>query len=145
MSATFITLYHTDSGGLTEIHNAVLVHRECHPRSSSDEEEFRDWWNQARVAPAGPDIRKPRRGSRRVSPPDGTKVKFAFDEKVHFGEFLGGKITLSINGEEKHCSSLSDASREITGTSRNGWRDWYFYLPGNGLWVLAYDWRREQQ
>ena len=132
------------AGGLTEIHNAALVHRECHPKSSSDEQKFRDWWNQERVAPADPDVRKARRNTKRISPPDETKIKFSFGEQVYSGKFLDGKIVLSVNGKEKRCSSLSDASREITGTSRNGWRDWYFCLPGGSMWILADDWRKEQ-
>ncbi len=132
-------------GGLTEIYNAVLVHRECHPKSPADTKEFLDWRTQAGATSADLDVRRPRRGSKRIQPPDGTKVRFSFGEKVCFGEFLDGKVALSVNGEEKHCNSLSDASREITGTSRNGWRDWYFCLPGNDLWILADDWRKEQQ
>ena len=34
-------------GGLTEIKNAALVHRDCHPKKSSDVSEFRDWWSDS--------------------------------------------------------------------------------------------------
>lgn len=131
-------------GGLTEIHNAALVHRECHPKSSSDVEEFRNWWGQAGSVPVDPGTKKPRRSPKRVPPPDGTKIKFSFGGKVHFGEFVNGKVALDVNGEDKLCGSLSDASRAITGTARNGWRDWYFCLPGQDHWILADDWRSNQ-
>ena len=57
---------------------------------------------------------------------------------------INGKVILNINGEKKTCSSLSGASLEIAGNSRNGWRDWYLCLPGQEQWILAADWRREQ-
>ena len=132
-------------GGTTEIHNAALVHRECHPKRSSDVAEFRDWWGQAGLVPVEPSPRGPRQPTGRVPPPDGTRAKFSFGDKVHFGEFLDGKVALSVNGERQLCSSLSDASRTITGTSRNGWKDWYFCLPGQDQWILTDDWRREQK
>ena len=33
------------AGGVTEIDNGALVHRECHPKSNRDVEEFRNWWD----------------------------------------------------------------------------------------------------
>ena len=131
-------------GGPTELHNAALVHRECHPKKPPDIEEFRDWWKQAGLIYVGPSTKGRRRSTRRVSPPDGTRTRFSFGDKVHSGEFLDGKVVLNINGEKKTCRSLSDASHAIAGNSRNGWRDWYLCLPGQEQWILANDWRREQ-
>lgn len=34
------------AGGVTEIDNGALVHRECHPKSSHDVENFRNWWDR---------------------------------------------------------------------------------------------------
>ena len=131
-------------GGVTEIHNAALVHRECHPKSAADVTEFKEWWSQNALNPTDTNSKKPRPAAKGIQPPDGTKVKFTYGQRVHHGEYLGGKIVLNENGEERHCSSLSESSRVITGTARNGWRDWYFCVPGQDQWILADDWRDEQ-
>lgn len=39
------------AGGVTEIDNGALVHRECHPKNRYDVERFRNWW--ARNLPNG--------------------------------------------------------------------------------------------
>ena len=130
-------------GGVTEMHNAALVHRECHPKSSADVAEFKEWWSQNGLTPIDTGQKK-KRQSKVIQPADGTKLKFSYGSKVYHGEYRAGKIVLSVNGEERRCSSLSDASRVITGTSRNGWRDWYLCLSGQDQWILADDWRNEQ-
>ena len=35
-------------GGLTDLANAALMHRKCHPRRDEDVEEFSNWWEQSR-------------------------------------------------------------------------------------------------
>lgn len=131
-------------GGATEIHNAALVHRECHPKSEADVAEFKEWWGQNGLKPADTSRKKSREMAKVIQPPDGTKLKFSYAQSVYHGECLDGKIVLNANGEERHCSTLSEASRTITGNSRNGWKDWYFCLPGQDQWILADDWRNEQ-
>ena len=131
-------------GGETEIHNAALVHRECHPKSSEDVRKFNEWWGQSESTPSDASSPKSYQAAKHTQPPDGTKLKFSYANKVHEGEYWNGKIILTLNGEERSCSSLSDASRVITGTARNGWRDWYFCLSGQDHWILADDWRKEQ-
>jgi len=131
------------SGGKTDIHNAALVHRDYHPKSSEAVREFKEWWNQHGL------IDESTKGSRRsyksVAPPDGTKIKMSHRGKAHLGEYQGGKIVLTgEGGNSVKCSSLSEASKEVTGTSRNGWHDWHFMLPGRNQWVFADDWRNDQ-
>lgn len=125
-------------GGETKIYNAALVHRDYHPKSAADVLEFREWWSQKYNNKAQTSIKKPNRSAR---PPDGTKLRFSFKGKIHHGEYTNGKIVLNANGKKKHCSSLTEASMGITGTSRNGWRDWHFCLPGKDQWILADNWR----
>jgi hypothetical protein len=48
---------------------------------------------------------------------------------------------LYVDGVDGKFSSLSSASGAITGTSRNGWSDWYF-LDEHGSWKLANEWRQ---
>ena len=131
-------------GGVTELHNAALVHRECHPKSSADVAKFKEWWIQTGLMPVDTSSKKSRRVAKRIQPPDGTKAKFSYGSKVYHGEYRDGKIVLITNGEERHCSSLSEASRVITGTARNGWRDWYFRFSAQDHWIQADDWRNEQ-
>lgn len=33
-------------GGPTNVSNAVLVHKDCHPKSQENVEKFRDWWSK---------------------------------------------------------------------------------------------------
>ena len=131
-------------GGVTEMHNAALVHRECHPKSAIDVREFEEWWSQSGLKPVDASRKKQRRTAKVIQPPDGTKLKFSYGQEVHYGEYVDGKIVLRASGEERQCSSLSEASSVIAGNSRNGWRDWYFCLAGQDQWVLADDWRSEQ-
>lgn len=126
-------------GGPTEIDNAALMHSSCHPKGKLDVQKFHDWWKSAE--PASP--RPSRKSKRRPKPPDGTKAKFQYDGKTYHGEFRNGNLALEGDREGTVCNSLSDASREITGTARNGWRDWFLCIPGKNSWVLAADWRDE--
>lgn len=129
-------------GGKTDIRNSALVHPDCHPKKVQDVAEFRDWWQQNHP---DWDTSQPIPKGKKLVPPDGTRIKFSFQNKDHHGEYLGGKIVLTgDNGKSLTCSSLSNASFKITNTSRNGWRDWYLLLPNQNQWILADDWRRVQ-
>lgn len=127
-------LPHT-KGGETNIQNAVLVHRECHPRSDQEVKEFQRWW-QANQG-LSMDSKNPPRS---FPPPDWTVAKFEFRGQIHFGEFREGMLVLSGN-HGKRFESFSAASKEVTKTSRNGWRDWFLRLPDELDWKLADDWR----
>ncbi|MCY4261240.1 MAG: DUF262 domain-containing protein [Rhodobacteraceae bacterium] len=124
-------------GGKSDIRNAATVHRAHHPRSKQDVAEFGDWWRQN-----NPDIDikpSPVVPKNTPVPPDGTRIK------KHLGEYQDRKIVLTeCSDKTRICSSLSDASKKVTGTSRNGWRDWHLLLPGQDQWMLADDWRRTQ-
>ena len=125
-------------GGDTSIHNAVLVHRDCHPRSKTDVERFSEWWRERSRRPL-PD---PNRPSRPFPPPEGTKVKFEYRGQLHMGNIRDRKLVLS-GSHEGICKSFSDASKEVTKTSRNGWLDWHLCLPDEKAWVLADEWRKK--
>lgn len=127
-------LPHT-KGGETNIQNAVLVHRECHPRSEQDVEEFRFWWQASQGHSL--DSKNPPRS---FPPPEGTLAKFEFGGQSHYGEFKEGMLVLS-GSHGKGFESFSAASKEVTKTSRNGWRDWFLRLPDELDWKLADDWR----
>ena len=47
-----------------------------------------------------------------------------------------------IPGIDGRHGSFSAASKAVSGTSRNGWNDWYIQEQGRG-WVLANDWRKD--
>ncbi len=42
-------------GGTTDIVNAALMHKDCHPRNENDVEEFGQWWSR-QIDPAIPDV-----------------------------------------------------------------------------------------
>ena len=72
---------------------------------------------------------------------DGTLCWMEYGDKRYNGKIVGG--CLSIDGIDGVFTSLSSASRAITKTSRNGWRDWYIRFPESDVDVLADDWREE--
>ena len=72
-------------------------------------------------------------------PPDGIVVRFTYFWKIYTGKVVGGD--LYVDGVDGKFSSLSSASGAITGTSRNGWNDWYL-LDEHGNWTLANEWRQ---
>ncbi|MGK8235403.1 DUF262 domain-containing protein [Roseovarius sp. MS2] len=80
-------------------------------------------------------------GSRAFSAlPDGTQCVFEYGGKRYFGNLRNG--ALEINGFKGRHFSFSSASKAVTQTSRNGWRDWTIRLPGSSQQLLADDWRR---
>ena len=46
------------AGGVTEIDNGALVHRECHPKNDHDVEKFRNWWCRVPLPPPPPESRR---------------------------------------------------------------------------------------
>jgi hypothetical protein len=79
-------------------------------------------------------------GSRTFSAlPEGTQCVFDYGGKRYVGSLRNG--ALEINGLNGRHFSFSSASKAVTQTSRNGWRDWTIRLPGSGEEVLADDWR----
>lgn len=75
-------------------------------------------------------------------PTAGTKCRFQYKDSIFWGEIKSGELVTQDHGK---FSSLSSASAQITQTSRNGWRDWEFQLPGSNDWVLAQRWRETQR
>lgn len=74
-------------------------------------------------------------------PADGTKCRFNYAGKEFLGQVENGALV--VDGIEGRHNSFSAASVAVTGTSRNGWNDWYL-LFGNDGWVLANEWRNAQ-
>lgn len=72
-------------------------------------------------------------------PPDGTQCRFTYAGKMYHGVVADGG--LKIDGIQGTQSSFSSASRAVSGTSRNGWNDWYLE-QGETNWVLADQWRK---
>lgn len=60
-------------------------------------------------------------------------------DKRYEGKIVGG--CLKIDDVDGVFTSLTSASRAITKTSRNGWKDWYIRLPDSDVDILAHDWR----
>ena len=131
-------------GGASSIDNAVLVHRDCHPKAKQEVEEFLNWWS--RRGPIGSSNleshgkRESKNGGRLFPPPEGTKARFKYKDKLYSGDIRGEK--LNINGNR--YNSFSETSREITNTSRNGWRDWELLLPDEEDWILDDEWRNRE-
>lgn len=71
--------------------------------------------------------------------PTGTKCRFVYKQRKFEGQILDGKLV--IDGKRGRFTTLSAASRAVTKTSRNGWKDWELKLPDSNKWVLADEWR----
>ena len=125
-------------GGQTEIQNGALVHSGCHPKAEYDVELFKEWWSGLGLENESDDHSN-------TLPPDGTSVKFSYRGTDYFGEISNRTLVLTEDGkfEGLSCTSFSAASRKITNTSRNGWRDWELRLPRSNNWILADDWRND--
>lgn len=117
-------------GGLTELENGALVHRDCHPKSELEVGQFRDWWAE----------RTGQHSGRQGLPPDGTKVRFNFKGDTYVGAIEGGAVRLR-DAHNGNYRTFSAASYAITRTSRNGWRDWEVMLPSQDSWITAAQWR----
>jgi hypothetical protein len=72
--------------------------------------------------------------------PEGTQCAFEYGGKRYIGIIRSGAI--EIQGEMERHFSFSAASKAITKTNRNGWRDWMIRLPGSALEMLADEWRQ---
>ena len=127
-------------GGPTSLANGALVHRDCHPKSQADTDKFRDWWYESCLGNQERPSSRTRISGRGFPPPNGTKVRFQYGDKQFGGAIVDGRLVFSGSGTV--TESFSAASREATGTSRNGWRDWELQLPEKQEWVLADDWRQ---
>ena len=127
-------------GGATELNNAALVHRDCHPKSDSDVERFGLWWRERRGREV-PETEHPF-ATRGELPQDGTQAKFDFGGKPHMAVVRDRQLVLLGEHEGAVCGTFSAASVVITGTQRNGWRDWHLLLPGEQDWVPATLWRQ---
>ena len=133
-------VHHVDrhvNGGATVLSNGALMHRDCHPKSEDDCVEFAGWWNDLPNPESQGSERTQWRRSRQL-PPNDTRLKFEFKGTVHWATVRGGRIHLDNLDED--VGTFSAASGRITGTARNGWRDWYVNLPGESDWVLADEW-----
>jgi predicted type IV restriction endonuclease len=75
-------------------------------------------------------------------PPNGTICRFSYKGTSHEGEIKNGEFLVKGLGAHK---SFSSASKAITKTSRDGWRDWELRLPGSTHWILADTWRESQK
>ena len=75
-----------------------------------------------------------------VFPPEGSPCRFIYAGNEYAAVIVDRAIVIS--GLEGRYGSFSAASKAVTGTSRNGWNDWYINEQGRG-WVLANDWRKE--
>lgn len=77
---------------------------------------------------------------RNTLPPNGSHCRFTYAGNEYTATVVDGAIVIT-DIEGRH-NSFSAASKAVSGTSRNGWNDWYIQEPGRG-WTLANDWRKE--
>lgn len=125
-------------GGTTHTSNAALMHKDCHPKVKGEVEKFREYWDER-----GDDIpekKRTRKNKKRQIPANGTKVKFEYGGLRYSGVIENRTMVLNGNHEGRY-KSFSEASRAISRTNRNGWKDWYIQLPGQTDWMLADNWR----
>ncbi len=94
------------------------------------------WIAPKSVAVALPELGRP--SDNGGMPRDGTICSFSYGGKQYQGRIEAQ--ALRVDGFEQPFSAFSAASVAITGTSRNGWRDWHL-LTADGSWILADQWR----
>lgn len=73
-------------------------------------------------------------------PSNGSHCRFTYAGNEYTATIVDRAIVIS--GIVGRYGSFSAASKAVSGTSRNGWNDWYIQEQGRG-WVLANDWRKE--
>ena len=78
----------------------------------------------------------------RKLPPDGTKCKMVYKGIRYDGHIKGNLVIVENKGTG---TSLSSASYLISKNYRNGWRDWWFLLPGESEWIHAHIWRSKNR
>ena len=122
------------------VRNGALVHRDCHASVEDERRTFRSWWEN-RGSPMPPGKSK---SLGRTLPPDGTSVEFEYRGRTFRGSISGGQIRLDGPGNGTY-KTFSSASRGVTRTARNGWRDWLVRLPGDDSWMRAEQWREDQR
>jgi len=72
-------------------------------------------------------------------PPNGSLCRFTYAGIEYTGTVIDQAIV--IQGIAGRHGTFSAASKAVSGTNRNGWKDWYIQEPGRS-WMLADDWRR---
>ena len=123
--------------GQTTITNGALVHRDCKLVAKYHSDTFREWWFEPEMPKPPPAIQN----IRDFPPPEGTQLRFTYSKSVYSGEIRNKKIVLTGDYPNTPFGSFSAASKAVTKTDRNGWKDWYLQLPGESGWILAYEWR----
>ena len=116
----------------------ALVESDCLPDTQEEIDAFKTWW----ISRLWRNHRPPLGRRKKLSDaPDGTICQFDYKGEVHEGVIKGGKLVVG----ENEYKTFSEASCAITGTSRNGWDDWFLQFPdGDGYgWILAAEWRRQ--
>lgn len=73
-------------------------------------------------------------------PANGSTCRFTYAGTEYAATVVQGAIVIS--GIDGRHGSFSAASKAVTGTSRNGWNDWYIFQQERG-WTLANEWRKE--
>ncbi|MDD9852082.1 MAG: DUF262 domain-containing protein [Gammaproteobacteria bacterium] len=123
-------------GGMTTLDNGALVHKSCHPRSVEDVAKFLSWWEESHRDKKDGGVED----TKKFPPPEGTVCRFKYGGEIHEGKIKNRKLVV----KEREYLSFSAASCDLTGTSRNGWSDWWLALPDDfGREILADDWRRD--
>jgi hypothetical protein len=133
---------------------ALALNRELHEFELWDESTIRQrgialfelaraiWSSPKRIQAAtqGLDVELELASGTNALPANGTMCRFTYAGNEHAATVVDRAIVIS--GIEGKHGSFSAASKAVTGTSRNGWNDWYIYQQERG-WVLANDWRKE--
>jgi hypothetical protein len=73
-------------------------------------------------------------------PSNGSQCRFTYAGNEYTATVVDGAIV--IPGIQGRHGSFSAASKAVSGTSRNGWNDWYIQEQGRE-WALANDWRKQ--
>jgi hypothetical protein len=63
--------------------------------------------------------------------PDGTKFRSTYKGRTYFAEIKGDQW---VGSDGVARSSPSEAASAISSTNVNGWRFWYFQMPGDPGW-----------
>ena len=134
-------------GGETSLENCATVHKECHPKSSSDTETFKDWWPKRKQSSnLYSDQSRTRTAKSTKLPPNGTQMRYTDPRYPCNAEIIEGKIHMNGHVFTSFSSSAEANFKFHTkrDQSRNGWKWWEVKTPDSDEWIRADLWRSRQ-
>ncbi|MBV9827534.1 MAG: HNH endonuclease, partial [Alphaproteobacteria bacterium] len=132
-------------GGSTDMNNAALVHKGCHPKGDAATQDFAVKFSAAKQARQAQPVQSDedavgylwKHSTSRLFLPHDTEIRMHYKNKDYYARVQNDLII--YDGKSLTPSEL--ANQIADGTSRNAWRDLYIKFPDDEGWRLAHDLR----